>query len=61
MVTAMGCVIHSLVRRKGNLELGGRSFGSTIGQPVDLRRSRFGLRSLPSVAVGSGEVIKQDQ
>lgn len=35
--------------------------GSTIGQPADLPRSRFGLRSLPSAAVESGEVIKREQ
>lgn len=38
-----------------------REAGSTIGQPADLPRSRFGLRSRPSVAVESGKVIKRDQ
>ncbi len=35
-----------------------RKSGSTIGQPGDLPCSPFGLRSPPSVAVESGEVIK---
>ena len=35
--------------------------GSTIGQPADLPRSQFGLRSRPSAAAESGEVIKRDQ
>jgi hypothetical protein len=39
----------------------GRYCGSTIRQSADLPCSRFGLRSRPSVAVESGEVIKRDQ
>lgn len=38
-----------------------RQFGSTIGQPADLHRSRFGLWSRPLAAVESGKVIKRDQ